>query len=171
MLVVALGWLFWSHRRWPLSAVSHGQILVVVVLHIIGTHYTYANVPIGSWLKDLLHDTRNPYDRVVHFSFGLLLFYPWREQVMRAGAFRAAWASLIAIMIIASLSAVYEIAEWIAADLAAPDDAMAFLATQGDPFDSQKDMAMAIAGASIALLVVEVGAAWRRRDGRRPGAG
>jgi putative membrane protein len=162
MLLVAVSWLVWSQRRWPLSNLSHTFIFAFMVLHIAGTHYTYSQVPVGAWAQQAFGLGRNHYDRVVHFLFGLVMFYPWREQAMRAAGLRGSVGSLVALLIVGTCSAGYEVAEWIAAEMVDPRDAVAYLGTQGDPFDTQKDMAVALLGATLAVFLIE-GPAWLRR--------
>src|SRR5262245_4975689 len=79
LVVVFTGLLVTTYRRFPLSDVSYVLITIFLTLHSIGAHYTYAQVPAGDWAKAAFHLTRNHYDRVVHFSFGLMLAYPARE--------------------------------------------------------------------------------------------
>ena len=152
MTVVALLALIGTYRLFVFSNVSYLAILVFLVLHAAGGHYTYAGVPLGRWLGDALGDQRNPYDRIVHFSFGLLCVYPLRELTLRlAGVTRPA-ASLAAVMLVLAASAVWEIFEWLLASNVDPQAAEAFLAIQGDPWDAQKDMMLAGLGACITVL-------------------
>lgn len=101
-----------------------------------------------------MHTDRNHYDRIVHFAFGLLLAYPQREMLMRKAGLRGGWAYCLPILTTLALSAAYEILEAIVASIVDPTDAAAFLGLQGDQWDSQKDMFMGLAGASVAMFVV-----------------
>lgn len=141
-------------RYFRLSNISYGLITLFMVLHVIGSHYTYAEVPFGYALQEWLGASRNMYDRLVHFSFGLLLAYPIREVFMRISKVKGFWAYYLPLDVTLSFSAVYEIIEWIAASTVDPQAGLAFLGTQGDVWDAQKDTAMAGTGALIAMIVV-----------------
>lgn len=161
LLAVAVTWVVATYRRWRLSGSSYVLIFVFFAMHVFGAHYTYSETPAGDWLRSLFGSERNHYDRVVHFFFGLLLVSPFRDQVQRAlriGAW-AAWGA--SVLIITALSTAYELAEWFAAIVVSPENAIAFLGTQGDVFDAQKDMVLAIAGALLGL-VMAVAIGWRR---------
>ncbi len=125
-----------------------------MILHVIGSHYTYAEVPFGYTLQDWFGGDRNMYDRVVHFLFGFLLFYPIREVFMRLAKVKGIWAYIIPIDLLGSFSAIYEIVEWQVAKNVAPEAGLSFLGSQGDIWDAQKDMALAILGAVLAALVI-----------------
>lgn len=140
------------YRRWHLSDASYLCVAVFLTLHAVGAHYGYADVPIGGWLRDRLggaSGARNPYDRVVHFAFGLCWLYPTREALLYHVHHRRA-ALLFAAAAVLGASAVYEILEWGAAVLVAPDTAARFVGAQGDPWDAQQDMALAGVGALVA---------------------
>ena len=145
-----------TYRRFPLSNASYGLIFTFTVLHTIGAHYTYSQVPLGFWFKDAFELSRNHYDRLVHFSFGLLLAYPFREVVLRQVTNNRNLASLFALTLVFTYSGSYEILEWIAATFLDPEAGAAYLGTQGDEFDAQKDMALAVSGALVALGIIQV---------------
>ena len=134
-------------RYFRLSKVSYTLIPLFLILHVIGSHFTYAEVPFGFTIQDWLGASRNMYDRLVHFSFGLLLFYPIREMFMRFAKVKGFWSYLIPIDLLGSFSAIYELLEWLAARNVDPAAGLAFLGSQGDIWDAQKDMALAILGA------------------------
>jgi len=138
-----------AYRRRPLSDVSYILIVLFYCLHTIGSHYTYSEVPIGYWVRDLLGLARNHYDRVVHFSFGLLLCYPLQEVVARTMRPLGNWSLAIAVMVVCTCSLTYETMEWIVAAIVDPEAGLAFLGTQGDVFDAEKDSALAALGAII----------------------
>ncbi|MEN9582394.1 MAG: hypothetical protein RL641_348 [Candidatus Parcubacteria bacterium] len=137
-----------------LSKVSYTLLTIFLILHVIGSHYTYAEVPFGDTLQKWLGAERNMYDRMVHFLCGFLLFYPIREMFMRLSKVRGFWAYLLPIDLWGSFSALYEIIEWQAAKNVDPSAGLAFLGSQGDIWDAQKDMALALCGAVLAALVV-----------------
>ncbi|MCB1703581.1 MAG: DUF2238 domain-containing protein [Halioglobus sp.] len=141
-------------RFFRLSDISYGLITLFMCLHVVGSHYTYAEVPFGDVLQDWWGAERNMYDRLVHFCFGLLLAYPVREILVRIAQLRGFWAYFFPIDITFSISAIYEIIEWKAAAQVAPELGIAFLGTQGDVWDAQKDMLAAGVGAIVAMLIV-----------------
>jgi putative membrane protein len=127
-------------------------LLIFASLHAVGAHYTYAEVPFFEPIQHLFSLTRNDYDRVVHFLFGLLLFRPIFELISPYAA--TIKASLwFTFSIIVSISAIYELLEWAAAMLFHPELGIAFLGTQGDVWDAQKDMLAADIGALINLFL------------------
>jgi putative membrane protein len=153
LVFLGVGWLIWAYRKRPLSNASYLLITAFFCLHTIGAHYTYSETPIGYWIANLLGIERNHYDRVVHFSFGLLMCYPLHEHIMREAQPRGDWSLAFAVLFVASASLTYELIEWIVAVVVDKDAAMAFLGTQGDVFDAHKDSALAVLGALIAALV------------------
>lgn len=145
-----------TFRRFPLSNLSYGLIFGFATLHAIGSHYTYAETPIGFWLKEVFDHSRNHFDRIVHFSFGLLLAYPFRETVLRVVTNNARHAAIFALTLVITFSSLFEIVEWCVAIAVDPQAGAAYLGTQGDEFDAQKDMALAAVGAGIALVLIAV---------------
>ncbi len=141
-------------RYFKLSDVSYTFITLFLILHLIGAHWTYANVPFGYYLQDLIHSPRNMYDRVVHFSFGFLMVYPIREVFVRVTGAKGVWGYYFPLDVVMSFSAIYEIIEWISAFVADPVTASSFMGSQGDIWDTQKDMAAAGVGALIAVAIV-----------------
>ena len=154
LLVFACWGLFLAtHRRFVLSNVSQIAILAFLVLHCVGSHYTYSEVPIGGWLRDAFGLSRNHFDRFAHFAFGLLLAYPVRELVLRRMHVHGPWNYVLPALIIAAGSAAYEIIEWTAARVVNPDVGMAYVGAQGDVWDGQKDMLLAMLGGTVAMGV------------------
>lgn len=141
-------------RYFQLSNVSYTLITIFMILHVIGSHSTYAEVPFGFTLQDWLGAERNMYDRLVHFGFGFLLAYPVREVFMRLSQAKGFWAYYFPLELVAATSAMYEIIEWLTAIVVDPAAGLAFLGSQGDIWDAQKDMGLAILGAAIAMLVI-----------------
>ncbi len=141
-------------RYFKLSDVSYTFITIFLILHLIGAHYTYSQVPFGYYLQDLIDSPRNMYDRVVHFSFGLMMVYPIREVFVRVTGAKGLWGYYFPLDVVLSFSAIYEIMEWLTALIADPNTGMSFLGSQGDIWDTQKDMAAAGVGAVIAVLIV-----------------
>ncbi len=118
------------------SKVSYTLITIFMILHVIGSHYTYAEVPFGYTLQDWFGADRNMYDRLVHFLSGFLMFYPAREIFIRLAKVKGFWSYLLPIDLWGSFSAIYEIIEWRTAVKVSPTAGLAFLGTQGDIWDA-----------------------------------
>ncbi len=140
-------------RRQALSDRAWIQVTIFALLHLYGAHYTYAKTPLGFALRDALVLSRNHYDRVVHFAFGLLFLRPVRELLFPEGK-RAELGHelLVASAFIAAISLSYEQLEWLTAIIVDPSAGIAFLGTQGDEWDAQKDATAATLGGLVALL-------------------
>lgn len=143
-----------TRRRFPLSDLLYVLIAVHALVLILGGAYTYARVPFGSWLQDLLALERNPYDRIGHFMQGLVPAMAAREVLVRGAFVRGArMAVFLSVCVALAVSAAYELIEWAAA-LALGQGADEFLGTQGDPWDTQSDMFMALLGALVATVAL-----------------
>ena len=157
-----VGLLIVTHRRFPLSNISYSLIFVFMCLHTVGAHYTYSLVPYQRWSQNLLGlgfdglagFQRNHYDRLVHFSFGLLLAYPIREVFVRIAGVRGFWGYYLPLDLTMSFSMLYELIEWWVALVFAGEIGQAYLGTQGDVWDAHKDMALATTGAVISMSIV-----------------
>ena len=154
--------LAFSYRWFRFSNLSYGLFTVFLSLHLVGAHYTYAETPFGFWLQDWFGFERNHYDRLVHFSFGLLLAWPMREILLRQSGISPGWSYFLAVNCVLAFSAVYEIIEMVAAVIVSPELGTAYLGTQGDEWDAQKDGALAGTGAVMAMS-----AAWFFERSRR----
>ena len=142
LVVIGVGYLAVTYKRFPLSNLSYGFILVFLMFHEWGAHFKYFDVPLGEWMKVWLHTTRNHYDRVVHFAFGLLLGYPIHETYVRYSGMRLSWAYFFPVETAMAFGAVYECIEATVASIVSPDAGEAFVGMQGDMWDAQEDMAM-----------------------------
>jgi len=160
-LIVFCGYYF------RLSNVSYTLIAIFMVFHLIGSHYTYAEVPFGYSLQRWLAADRNMYDRLVHFSFGFLLAYPVREVFLRLARVKGFWGYYLPLDVTLSFSAIYELIEWAAAANVDPQAGLAFLGSQGDVWDAQKDMLLAGTGALLAMVIIAV-VNWRLDRGFWP---
>ena len=149
---LVLGLIF-TYPKFPLSDLSYLLITIFLTLHAFGAHHTYSEVPLGFWLKDTLGLSRNHFDRIVHFAFGLLLAYPIREILIRRAGVRGPWSYFLTITVVQACSDLFEIIESWVAQIVTPDLGNAYLGTQGDEWDAQKDMTLAFTGAVIAVLV------------------
>lgn len=161
-----------SYRRFPLSRVSYSLIFLFLSLHEIGAHYTYSEVPYDTWtealfgrrLNDVLGWERNHFDRLAHFSYGLLLAYPLREVFLRIANVRGFWGYFLPLEFTMATSMMFELFEWGAAELFGGDLGVAYLGTQGDIWDAHKDMLLATLGAALSMLVTAAVNLSLRRD-------
>lgn len=150
-----------THRLFPLSHASYALITAFLTLHTIGVHYTYAQVPLGAWLQQVLDLNRNHFDRVVHFSFGFLLAYPM-EELFRLGAGVRGWlVYYLPVMTVLGLSGLWEIIESWVAGAVHPELGITYLGSQGDVWDAQKDMAAALYGALLCVTLIAIARAMR----------
>jgi len=145
-----------TYRRLPLSDLSYVLIFVYLSMHEWGAEYKYSDVPLGEWMKPWLGTTRNHYDRIMHFSYGLLLAYPMQEWFMRVVGVTSRWRYLLPIESTLAFSACYEMLEALAASVLTPERGEEFVGMQGDIWDSQKDMFMAGLGAIAAMILIAV---------------
>ena len=162
LIVVAIPILVWSHRRVRLSNATYVCLFLFGVLHEIGAHYTYAEVPYEHWFRVLLGSSpgewfdleRNHYDRFVHFSYGLLVT-PAAVELVEARTWpRGWWRWLLPVAFIIAQAALYELIEWAAATVFAGNLRMAYLGTQGDTWDAHQDLLQALAGSAITATVL-----------------
>ncbi len=160
-VLLALPVLAWTRKRFPLSTLLYVLIAIHMLVLILGGAYTYARVPLGFWLQDLMHLGRNPYDKIGHFMQGLVPALVAREILLRAGYLSSRrMAGFLSVCVAMAISAVYELIEWWAA-LALGQGADEFLGTQGDIWDTQSDMFLALIGATVAVTLL---ARWQDRQ-------
>lgn len=147
------------------SDTSYTLIFLFLLLHVYGSQYQYAGNPLGEWLKQACHLQRNHYDRLVHFTFGLLLAYPMLEIFIFAFKVKPLWSYLLVVQTTLALAALYELVEWAVADLiyGGNQQAMDYLGMQGDIWDAQKDMALALLGAALAMAAAYLLRRFRKR--------
>ncbi len=153
LTILFIGGLALSHRRFRFSDLSYTLMFVYILLHIYGAMDTYAENPLGYWLKDRFGAARNPYDRIVHFSFGSLLAYPMRDYFMNHFKWPRWVCWVLPVEITMSFSAAYELIEWAVAEVLFPAEGPAYLGLQGDAWDAQKDMGLAFTGAVLSMLI------------------
>lgn len=154
LVIIFLSILAFTYKRFTFSDLTYTFIFVYLSLHIYGAMYTYAENPFGYWMKDAFGFERNHYDRIVHFSFGFMLAYPMRDFFINKMKFPNWVGWLLPIEITLSFSCLYELIEWAVADVFFPEQGVAYLGTQGDVWDAQKDMFMAFCGAVLITLFV-----------------
>jgi putative membrane protein len=161
LLVLGVAVLVATRRIFPLSRISYTTLFVFFCLHTVGAHYTYAEVPydeawrsvFGVSLNEAFGWERNHFDRLVHFSYGLLVAYPMREVFLRIAMVRGFWGYFLPLDLTMSTSMLFELLEWAAAVLFGGDLGTAFLGSQGDVWDAHKDMALAALGALVTMTV------------------
>ena len=143
-----------TRKRFPLTELLYWLILVHAIILMVGGHYTYAEVPIGDWLRDLTGGDRNDYDKLGHLAQGFIPAMIAREIMIRNKVVTArGWLRFLVLSVVLAFSAFYELIEWWAALLSA-EAADAFLGTQGYVWDTQSDMMWALCGAIVALLTL-----------------
>jgi putative membrane protein len=156
--------LVFAWRRFPLTSMTCGLLAAHALILVVGGHWTYAEVPLGFALRDLLHLDRNPYDRIGHFAQGFVPAILAREVLLRTSPLRpGGWLFFLVTCVCLAFSAFYELIEWWAA-ASSGEAAAAFLGSQGDPWDTQWDMFTALLGALAAQLAL--GRAHDRRIAR-----
>lgn len=169
-VIIALPVLWTTYRRFPLTTLLYVCIFLHAIVLMIGGTYTYARVPLGFHLADFLGLSRNPYDKIGHFFQGFVPALAAREILIRGQYVRGRkMLAFVVICIVLAISASYELIEWAVA-IAMGQGADAFLATQGDPWDTQSDMFIALIGAVTALLLFshvhdhQIRRIWRDED-------
>jgi putative membrane protein len=150
-------------RYFRLSNLSYTLITLFLILHIIGAHYTYEKVPFGGTVSAWFGAERNHFDRLVHFCFGFLLAYPIREMFLRIASVRGFWGYALPLDVTLSCSAIFEIFEWLVAEVVNPQAGLAYLGSQGDIWDAQKDMGLAALGAVLTMTIIAI-VNWRYDD-------
>jgi putative membrane protein len=141
-------------RRWPLTNLLYALILVHGLVLMLGGAYTYARGPAGFWVQEVFALSRNPYDKLGHFMQGFVPALVAREILLRGGHVTGRrMVGFLCVCVALAISAAYELIEWAAA-LALGQGADEFLGTQGDPWDTQSDMFLALIGATAALLLL-----------------
>ncbi len=144
-----------TYKKFPLTPLLYALILIHMVILMVGGHYTYAEVPFFDWIKEVLDQSRNNYDKVGHFAQGFTPAILAREILIRKNIVEGSkiWLNYIILSIVLAFSAFYELIEWWVA-LATGEDAEAFLGTQGYMWDTQSDMMYALIGAVAAIVLL-----------------
>ena len=152
--IAAFAVLYWTRNSFPLTTLTYVLILLHAIVLMVGGHYTYAEVPLGEWMRAWLDHDRNNYDKIGHFAQGFVPAIVAREISIRLAIFRSrAWMNFFVAALCLGISAFYELLEWWVA-LLSDEAAEAFLGTQGYVWDTQSDMLLALVGAVLALLVM-----------------
>jgi putative membrane protein len=143
-----------TYRRFQFTPLVYGLIAIHAIVLCVGGKYTYAQVPLFNWIRDHFHLSRNHYDRLGHFVQGLVPAMIARELLLRRSPLgRGKWLNFLVICVCMAISAWYELFEWLTAAIGG-SRADAFLGAQGDPWDTQEDMACALVGAVLSLVVL-----------------
>ncbi len=154
LVVLFVPFVFWASRYFLFSNTSHALVRLFLILHVVGSHYTYAEVPFGVRLGEWLGSERNMYDRLVHLLFGVVFVYPLFEYLQNKLYLKGFFIYFVSCMTLSAFAGFYEVIEWIAASLVDPESGDAFLGTQGDIWDAQKDMVLAMCGALVSLMIL-----------------
>lgn len=153
-VIIVLPLLALTYKRFPLTRLAYILIAIHAVILLVGGHYTYACVPLFDYIKDFFGLARNHYDRLGHFAQGFIPAIIARELLIRTSTLKPGkWMFAVIVLSITGISAIYELIEWAAAALTG-EAADAFLGSQGDVWDTQKDMFLALIGAIMALLTL-----------------
>jgi putative membrane protein len=171
LVFIAVPLLVANYRRLRFSNFAYTCLFAFFVLHEIGAHYTYSEVPWREWLatltgSDVTLAGRNHYDRFVHFAYGLLLMPAACELFEQRASPRGLWRWLMPLLFLMGHSVIYELIEWLAALRFGGELGVAYLGTQGDEWDAQKDMALATLGAVLGLGIVALRGTFRSAHAR-----
>ena len=152
--LIGFGVLAWTYKSFPLTPLLYILILFHSIVLMVGGHYTYAEVPLFDTLKEMFDMSRNNYDKVGHFTQGFVPVMIAREITLRKEVFKSrAWMNFFIVSFVLAFSAFYELIEWTVAMISG-EGAEAFLGTQGYVWDTQSDMAWALFGAVVGLLLL-----------------
>jgi len=149
--------LVFTFRYLRFTNLSYLLIILFLSLHTYGAHYSYTTTPIDEWIRHYFEVERNQFDRVVHFSFGLFLVYPVYEFVKKGMGIAGTWRYILAIIFIFAAGSFYELIEMWVAGIVAPEIGLDFVGFQGDVWDAQKDMALALYGSMITMFITFLG--------------
>jgi putative membrane protein len=156
-----------TYRRFPFTTLTYVLVTIFAMILMVGGHYTYAEVPIGNWARDAFGLSRNHFDRLGHFFQGVVQAMLARELLRRRARVRSAgWLFALAVSVALAISALYELFEWRFAVRFGGKQAEDFLGSQGDVWDAQKDMAMALLGSMSAVALLS---RWQDRQSRKAG--
>jgi putative membrane protein len=152
--IIGIAVLAATYRRFPFTNLVYSLILIHSLILMLGGHYTYAKVPLGFWMQNVFHFSRNHYDRIGHFAQGFVPAMIAREIFIRRKVINGArWRATLTIAVCLAISALYELIEW-RTSVMSGSAADAFLGTQGDVWDTQEDMFFALVGSISALVLM-----------------
>lgn len=163
--LIGIAILIATYRRFPMTRLVYLGVFIHALILIYGGYYTYAETPFGNWAKETFHLSRNHYDRVGHLALGFFPAILIREVLLRATPLvRGGWLTFIILSIVLAIGAFWELVEWWVALIVSPDVGQAFLGSQGDPWDAQWDMLLALVGAMLSLACFS---RWHNRELQR----
>lgn len=153
--VLFITFLIITYKKFRFSNLSYTLFFIFFVLHTLGSHFTYTNMPLFNWIKDLFDLSRNHYDRLVHFLFGLMFFIPCYEFISEKLKIKYFWGYLLAFLAITALKGIYEVVEFAYVLITRNEIIGAyFLGMQGDQWDAQKDLAWGLFGSAAAWFIL-----------------
>ncbi len=161
LVFIFIGPSIWLYRKRYISLSSYIHVIVFLIFHSVGAHYTYSLVPYDEWAQEVMGLSlstifawqRNHYDRLVHFLWGLLLFLPFQDVIKNTTPLKSFALTFFTFSVLIVFSALYEIIEWLAAMVFGGNLGHAFVGTQGDVWDAQKDQAIALMGSIMAFIL------------------
>jgi putative membrane protein len=156
LIFIAVLFFINQRKKISLGILSLVTIFLFMVLHVYGAQYAYTQNPIGEWLQKNYGFVRNPYDRVVHFSFGLLLIIPLQELLQKKYRLTRKNIYLLSVNIILSVACIFEMIEWTVAEFTTKETGETYVATQGDVWDAHKDIAIAVVGALMTCILLHI---------------
>jgi putative membrane protein len=154
LVFIYAGLLIVTYRRFAFTNLSYLLFGIFLSLHLVGAHYTYTEAPLGNWLQDTFDLSRNHYDRIVHFSYGLLNAYAFRDIFMRAAGVRLGWSYFMPVVGVLAFSGFYEFLEAVITYIVSPELGDIYLGAQGDIWDAEKDAFLAFSGAIISMSIL-----------------
>lgn len=153
--LAAIAVLLFTYKRMPLSHLAYGGVFLHFLVLAYGGYYTYAKAPLGDWAREAFQFSRNHYDRVGHVALGVFPAFVIREVLLRQTPLRrGGWLLFLVLSVVLAVAAFWELLEWWVTLLVASDVGQAFLGSQGDVWDAQWDMLLALLGAAAALLAL-----------------
>lgn len=153
--LIGLVMMAFTYKRFPLTPLLYGLILIHCIILMVGGHYTYAEVPLFDWIRDVLGQSRNNYDKVGHLAQGFIPVMIARELLIRKNVVNGqGWMHFFCVCFVLAFSALYELIEWLVAAIYG-GSAEAFLGTQGYVWDTQSDMLWALIGGISALILLK----------------
>jgi putative membrane protein len=155
LLVFFFGIIIWTYRFYQFSNLSYLLIATFMMLHTIGAHYSY-ETPFNQFLNAFFGNGRDNFDRVVHFTFGLLIAYPGFEFIRRVVGIMKIWSYFFTVIVILAMGAFYELIEMWVSNIVAPGQGALFIGLQGDSWDTQHDISSAMYGAIITMVITAI---------------
>ena len=152
--IVILGVLLLTYKKFKFSNSSYAFIFFFLVINTIGSHYSYSEVPLFNLIKETFELSRNHYDRVAHFLYGFLFFFPFQEFISRKLKVKVDWIYLLTLLVVVGTKGLYEILEFASVFLFSKSTSAGFLGMQGDMWDAQKDMFLGTVGAGLSWLIL-----------------